>query len=124
MHNREYIKVCQQWPRGKVPDGFYTVPVSATPVLLLSGGIDPVTPPWHAVKVAQELGAMSRHIILTHAGHGILQQSCLTDVATNFINAKTDHDAVNVDASCVTQIPRPSVWIAPAIKQTSQAEAP
>jgi len=128
MHKREYQKVCQQWPRGTVPDGFYTVPVSATPVLLLSGGIDPVTPPWHAEKVAKQLGSMARHIILAHAGHGTLQQSCLTDVATKFINAKTDHEAVNVDASCVTQIPRPSVWIAPVARpvanQTAPVEAP
>jgi len=124
MHNREYRNVCQKWPRGKVPVGFYSVPVSATPVLLLSGGIDPVTPPWHAEKIVKELGPNARHIILEHAGHGVLQQSCLTDVTTNFINAKTDLEAINVDARCVTQIPRPSVWIAPSIKQTSPAEAP
>ena len=113
MHTRQYLKVCAQWPRSKVPDGFYTIPRSATPVLLLSGGIDPVTPPRHAQQIAAKLGPLARQLALQHAGHGMLQQTCLTDVATNFINAKTDQQAHDVDAGCVTQIPRPSVWIAP-----------
>ena len=68
MHNQEYIKVCQQWPKGIVPAGFYTIPKSATPVLLLSGGLDPVTPPGHAEKVAAALGPMARHIVLDNSG--------------------------------------------------------
>ncbi|PRC93789.1 alpha/beta fold hydrolase [Solimicrobium silvestre] len=123
LHNQMYLKVCQQWPRGKVPEGFYTTPVSATPVLLLSGGIDPVTPPWHADRVAKALGPMARHIVLERSGHGMLQQTCLSDVATKFINAKTDQDAQNVDASCVKQIPRPSVWIAPVAPSNSTESA-
>ena len=116
LHSRQYLKVCAQWPRSKVPEGFYVTPPTATPVLLLSGGIDPVTPPWHAQQIAERLGPLARHLILDHAGHGMLQQTCLTEVATNFINAKTDQDAHEIDAGCVKQIPRPSVWIAPAAK--------
>ncbi|MET3107690.1 pimeloyl-ACP methyl ester carboxylesterase [Oxalobacteraceae bacterium GrIS 2.11] len=116
LNSREYRKVCQSWPKGKVPDGFYTIPRSATPVLLLSGGVDPVTPPGHAEKIKALLGPMARHIVLDHAGHGMLQQPCLTSVAASFINAKTDQEAVKVDASCVKQIPRPAVWIAPIQK--------
>ncbi len=119
LHRQQYTRICRDWPRGHVPDGFYATATSLTPVLLLSGGIDPVTPPWHAERIAQALGPKARHIALEHAGHGMLQQTCLTDVATNFINARSDQDAINVDASCVRQIPRPSVWIAPAPKQAS-----
>lgn len=125
LHRKEYINVCAQWPRGVVPAGFYSIPASAAPVLLLSGGIDPVTPPWHAQRIAAALGPMARQIVLDHAGHGILQQPCITDVATDFINAKTDDKARDVDASCVSQIPRPGVWIAPLQNQgTSQKALP
>lgn len=113
LHNQLYLNVCKVWPHGQVPKDFYRVAASTTPVLLLSGGLDPVTPPWHAQKVAQALGSKARHIVLNNSGHGMLQQSCLADVATQFINAKTDLSAQQVDASCVKQIPRPSVWIAP-----------
>ena len=40
-----YRRACADWPRGDVAPGFYRVPVSPVPVLLLAGGIDPVTPP-------------------------------------------------------------------------------
>jgi pimeloyl-ACP methyl ester carboxylesterase len=122
MHNQEYIKVCQQWPKGTVPAGFYTTPKSATPVLLLSGGLDPVTPPNHAEKIAAALGSLARQIVLDNSGHGVLQQICFTDVATKFINVKSDSDAVGVDASCVKQIPRPEVWIAPSLPSANQTE--
>ena len=118
LHSRQYLKVCAAWPRGKVPSGFYTTPVSKTAVLLLSGGVDPVTPPWHAERIAAALGPLARHIVLEHGGHGMLQQTCLTEVATSFINARTDQQAHDVDASCVRQIPRPAVWIAPVPKQS------
>ena len=116
LHTHVYLKVCAQWPRGKVPAGFYVTPPSATPVLLLSGGIDPVTPPWHAQQIAARLGPMTRQLVLEHAGHGLLQQTCVTDIATGFINAGTDRQALDIDSSCMTQIPRPSVWIAPTVK--------
>ena len=122
LHKQLYLKVCKNWPRSSVPQAFYTTPVSSTPVLLLSGGADPVTPPWHAAQVAKALGAKTRHIVLDNSGHGVLTQTCLADVATDFINAKSEQEAINVDASCVKQIPRPSVWIAPTAPSTSVAK--
>ena len=122
LHKQLYLKVCKNWQRSSVPQAFYTTPVSSTPVLLLSGGADPVTPPWHAAQVAKALGAKTRHIVLDNSGHGVLTQTCLADVATDFINAKSEQEAINVDASCVKQIPRPSVWIAPTAPSTSVAK--
>ncbi len=109
-----YMKVCMQWPQGKVPDAFYTIQAARTPVLLLSGGLDPVTPPWQAARVAKALGPLSRQIVLDNAGHGLLQQTCVSDVVAQFINTKTEQEALNVDASCMKPIARPVVWIAPA----------
>lgn len=120
LQTRQYLKVCAQWPRGAVPAGFYVTPHSATPVLLLSGGIDPVTPAWHAQQIAGKLGSMARQLVLQHAGHGMLQQTCLTDLATAFINAPTDRQALDIDTACMAQIPRPSVWIAPAVMSEVQ----
>jgi len=120
LQARQYLKLCAQWPRGKVPAGFYVIPHSTTPVLLLSGGIDPVTPARHAQQIALQLGPMARTLVLDHAGHGMLQQTCLTDLATSFINARTDRKALDIDTACMAQIPRPSVWIAPALMSEVQ----
>jgi pimeloyl-ACP methyl ester carboxylesterase len=110
FRSETYRKVCGVWPHGTVPAVFYTLPKSAAPVLLLSGGLDPVTPPQHATHVAKALGAKARHVVLGKSGHGMLMQSCVDDLVYRFINAE---DAQKVDLSCVKPIPRPTVWVLP-----------
>lgn len=112
MHSN-YAKICAEWPKGKVPAEFYTIPKSDRPVLLLSGGIDPVTPTKNGELVAKALGDKARHVFIANAGHGVLGQGCVREVVNNFFAAKTDQEAVKVDASCVAQIPRPTVWLPP-----------
>ena len=89
---------------------FYRVPESATPVLLLSGGSDPATPPRHAERVAKALGAQARHIVVPQAGHGLMGVGCTRDVLTRFIDAAEDRDALAVDAACLGGIPRPPAF--------------
>lgn len=108
-----YRRVCEGWPRGAVPQGFHTVPPARVATLLLSGGIDPATPPRHAQRVAQALGARARHEVVPNAGHGLLNLGCLRDVVFRFIDARTDAEALQVDASCARDIPRPPVFQPP-----------
>lgn len=123
LHGTEYRQVCAQWPKGRVPAGFDQISISRSPVLLLSGALDPVTPPWHAQSVAAALGPLARQVVLAHAGHGVLQQSCMTDVASNFLNAASDRLAQEVDISCIKQMPRPSVWLRPVPKPTAEPKS-
>ncbi len=108
-----YDKICSAWPKGAVPSEFFTIPASNSPVLLLSGGIDPVTPTRNGEQVAKALGAKARHISIDNAGHGLLAQGCVREVVSQFISAKDDAAALAVDAKCVRQIPRPLVWLPP-----------
>ena len=105
-----YRRACATWPRGPVPAAFYSVPRSASPVLLLSGGLDPATPPRHAARVAQALGPLAQHVVVPNAGHGVMNIGCMRDVIYRFIDAVGDRDAVAVDASCVKAIPRPPAF--------------
>ena len=105
-----YRQACAAWPRGAVPAAFFRVPPSRTPTLLLSGGADPATPPRHAERVAQALGAAARHVVVPNAGHGTLGIGCMADVLTRFIDAETDAAAAVVDASCAQAIPRPGAF--------------
>jgi hypothetical protein len=113
---RLYRQVCAQWPRGEVPAAFYEVPASASPVLLSSGGIDPVTPPRHGERVARALGANAVHVVVPQAGHGVLGLGCMRDVVFRFIDAPLDADALRVDAACAQRVPRPPAFqpVAPA----------
>jgi pimeloyl-ACP methyl ester carboxylesterase len=120
---RFYQRLCSGWPRGAVPAAFYSVGVSATPVLLLSGGIDPATPPRHGERVARALGPMARHIVVANAGHGVLGIGCMRDVVFRFIDAIDDGDALTVDAGCAAGVPRPpafrSIGLVPAMASAS-----
>jgi pimeloyl-ACP methyl ester carboxylesterase len=107
---RSYQKLCSGWPRGPVPTEFYGIGTSAAPVLVLSGGIDPATPPRHGERVARALGPMARHIVVANAGHGVLGIGCMRDVAFRFIDAAADRDAVSVDAACASGVPRPPAF--------------
>ena len=119
-----YTEACKNWPRGAVPSEFYTVPATGSPVLLLSGGVDPATPPRHGERIAQALSAQDKslvqHIVVPQAGHGVAGVGCMTEVLFRFIDAKQNSAALPQDAACATKIPRPGVFI-PA--QTGAANA-
>ena len=105
-----YERVCKNWPRADVPAAFFQVPAAQTPVLLLSGGADPVTPPRHAERVAKLLGVKTQHIVVPQAGHGVMSLACMSDVLYRFIDAKTDASALPQDAGCAIKIPRPPAF--------------
>jgi pimeloyl-ACP methyl ester carboxylesterase len=106
-----YAEVCAQWPRASVPPAFYAVPPAPAPVLLLSGGIDPATPPRHAERTAQALGPRARHVVVPNAGHGVLGLACMRDVLFRFIDAHADDRALAVDAGCAQRVPRPPAFV-------------
>jgi len=104
---RQYQEVCAHWPRGAVPASFYDIASVRSAVLLLSGGLDPATPPRHAERVAQALGPNARHVVVPNAGHGVMAIGCMRDVLFRFVDAATDAEALAVDASCAAAVPRP-----------------
>ncbi len=106
-----YRQVCADWPRGTPPAAFYTVPATPAPVLVLSGSADPVTPPRHGARVAQALGAKARHVIVPNTGHGVLQLACLRDAVLRFVDAATETEALAVDTTCASGIPRPPAFV-------------
>jgi hypothetical protein len=55
-----------------VPAGLLHAAAAPAATLLLSGGIDPATPPRHGARVAQALGPKARHVVVPNAGHGLL----------------------------------------------------
>jgi pimeloyl-ACP methyl ester carboxylesterase len=107
---RFYERMCAGWPRGEVPAAFYGLVASAAPVLVLSGGIDPATPPRHGERVVRALGPMARHVVVANAGHGVLGLGCMRDVLYRFIDAREDRDALAVDAGCAAGVPRPPAF--------------
>lgn len=110
---QRYQRLCANWPRGTVDAGFYQVPAAQSPVLLTSGGADPVTPPRHGERVAKQLGAKARHVVVPAAGHGVINLPCMREVVARFIEAKTDEEALAVKADCAAKMPRPLAFVPP-----------
>ena len=106
-----YEKLCALWPRGAVPSGFYSLPKAPSAALVLSGGIDPVTPPRHGERVAKALGPLARHVVVANAGHGVMAVGCMRDVIFRFVDAAADADALAIDAGCAANVPRPPAFV-------------
>lgn len=108
---RSYVDACRDWPVGTVPAAYYRVGPSASPALLMAGTLDPVTPPAAAEATARAMGAQARLVIVPNAGHGVLSLGCMADVLTNFVNARDDTAAAQVDTACADALPRPPTFV-------------
>ena len=108
-----YRETCSDWPRSEVAAEFYQLTAAPSANLVLSGGIDPVTPPRHGERVAKALGSKARHVVVANAGHGVMGLGCMRDVLFRFVDAASDADALKVETGCATGIPRPPMFALP-----------
>lgn len=109
-----YRQVCAGLPRTEVPAAFYTLPTAAAPVLVLSGGADPVTPPRHGERVAQALGAQAVHLVVPNLGHGVMGQGCMADLVFRFVDQTDPALALKnarEEARCAAELPRPGAYV-------------
>ncbi len=108
-----YAQVCRDWPRGTVDADFRLLGPAPAPTLLLSGGVDPATPPRHGERVARALGAKARHEVVANAGHGLLALPCVRELVFRFVDAADDAAALRLDSGCARDVPRPPAFVPP-----------
>ena len=82
---RRDLAACDGWPRPPMPADFYAPVVSDKPVLILSGGLDPVTPPAAGDEVARTL-SHSRHVVAAGYGHIVSPHACAPRLIERFID--------------------------------------
>lgn len=104
-----YEQACRQVAHRPAPAEFYTLPAAQVPVLLLSGGADPATPPRHGELVAQAL-PNSRHLVAPNLGHGVSSQGCAPELVARFVR-QANFDGI--DAACLARLPAPPFFRAP-----------
>jgi len=102
---RPIMRACAEWPRATVPANFLDPIKSDAPVLLVSGELDPVTPPWLAEPVARNL-PHGRHVIIHNGTHNSYE--CVEGLVADFIDKGA---AQGLDTSCVEKIKRPPFTI-------------
>jgi pimeloyl-ACP methyl ester carboxylesterase len=89
--------MCSVWPQGVLDDGLRDPLATDKPVLLLSGGADPITPPYFAALAAVELQNQWQ-IVGENQGHGLAAVGCMPRVIAEFVGAATLAD---VATDCV-----------------------
>jgi len=89
--------MCSLWPAGPVDDDLREPLASDSPVLLLSGEADPITPPRYATLAMVDLGH-ARHLTGRQQGHGQAGIGCVPRLIGKFVDAASPDD---LDAGCM-----------------------
>ena len=99
----QQLRACSLWPKAQIPLGYWQPVVSKIPVLILSGYMDPVTPPDWIEDVARHL-PNSKHIIIRHHAHvpeGLSHMECLDKMIMDFLDRGATE---SIDTACVGQM--------------------
>jgi pimeloyl-ACP methyl ester carboxylesterase len=103
----DFATVCADWPKGTVSAAFRAPVRSNVPTLILSGEADPITPPWHADKVAAGL-SNKLQLLFKGMGHGNLSSRCTTNLFKDFLDSAS---TTRLDTTCVTGIQPPPFFV-------------
>jgi pimeloyl-ACP methyl ester carboxylesterase len=99
---KPFSAACDLFNTKPIPDDYTSPVTSDIPVLLLSGKIDPITPPELAEEALKTL-SRGTHIVAPATGHGVTLTECVPQLIADFLN---DPDA-DVDSTCVADRTRP-----------------
>jgi pimeloyl-ACP methyl ester carboxylesterase len=105
---------CAVWPKAERPKDSREPLTGTTPVLILSGEFDPVTPPRYGDAVLNALTDLNnpksgkkpglpnaRHLVLKGQGHSVLQIGCMPKLFAQYIESA---DAKKLDAKCLDRL--------------------
>jgi pimeloyl-ACP methyl ester carboxylesterase len=92
---------CAVWPRGQVPSAHRQPTRSTVPTLIVSGELDPVTPPAGGEEVLRGL-PNGAHVVIPNNGHPIGNaEACIGTMFAAFLERGT---ASGLDRSCASAI--------------------
>ncbi|MFT5084626.1 MAG: pimeloyl-ACP methyl ester carboxylesterase [Lentisphaeria bacterium] len=95
-----FNEMCAAFPKGHLAPDYFTAAVRHVPTLLLSGGLDPVTPP-HWAEEAQRYLPNSQHIVVPGGHHNVSGLGCMPNIIEQFYDAPL---AIPLDSECVADI--------------------
>ena len=99
----QQLGACKVWPRAKT-DAEMAKPVrSSIPTLIVSGELDPVTPPEAGEEVARTL-KRALHIVIPAGSHSGDTGGCLEKVLSEFVR---EGSVEKLDTTCVKDVKRP-----------------
>ncbi|GEM_PF-102147 len=108
------LSACDEWPRGALPKDYFDSVKGDAPALILSGNIDPVTPPVWGEKAAKTLPE-SLHLTMEGIAHGPFP-ACALDVMARFIASGSTK---GLDTNCIKSLRRPPFVRPPTVQPLS-----
>jgi pimeloyl-ACP methyl ester carboxylesterase len=102
-----FLEVCSAWPKGEAPQVVHAPISSEVPVLMLSGEVDPITPPRHAEQLAGSLDN-DLHLIFEGMGHGNSSNQCAAKILDEFIESASIND---LETECVEAVEPPPFFV-------------
>ncbi|HEU0007670.1 MAG TPA: alpha/beta hydrolase [Terriglobia bacterium] len=96
------VRVCEEWPRGRLPAAYNSPVRSNAPVLIFSGELDPQTPPLWGAEIARYL-PNSLHIVMRGIAH-VPFPDCEVEILTQFISKGSTK---GLDTQCVQELQHP-----------------
>jgi pimeloyl-ACP methyl ester carboxylesterase len=91
-----YASICEWWPAGDTPADFHSPFDSDAPILILSGELDPVTPPNYGEEAAEQF-SNSLHLVGQGLGHTISSHPCFSGIIQQFFASASVED---LDTAC------------------------
>ena len=107
-------RVCETWPAGQIDADFKAPLASAQPVLLLSGELDPITPPRYAEMASAHFdNALS--LVGAGQGHGMMMVPCMHGIVADFVELAptSPGDAAAIDVSCLERLRPFPLFVSP-----------
>ena len=106
----DQVTACEFWPKGAIDASYYKPVSSDVPTLVLSGELDPITPPVWGNEVLAHL-SKARHFTATATGHGVIGTPCGVRLIQDFLDKGS---AETLDAACLKKVKQPAFFLTPA----------
>ena len=98
---------CEVWPKAPVPELYRQEIRVKAPALILSGDLDPITPPRWGERMVDHL-PNSKHMVAPATGHNVGPQGCASELMRDFISSGS---LDGIDGECLQEIKRPSFFV-------------
>lgn len=113
------VAMCDVWPRGLLDADLREPLSSATPTLVLSGELDPITPPRYGAQVAAGLD-QAKHLVAPGQGHGVISRGCVPRLLLDFVDQL---DFTELETDCIDRL-GPEPFFVDLMGPTRQAVEP
>ena len=92
--------VCSIWPQGELNAALKSPLESSVPTLVLSGELDPITPPAWGEEIMPGL-SNALHVVAPGQGHGTIARGCIPKLVVKFVESA---DLEALDTACIDHL--------------------